>query len=89
MDICRIGAGEGGVLAASAAAGATIPDVITRLYADGCDPKHTPATTAWPAIRHLTIAQLRSAFGVDAVPVGLDASIAHAYPGLTVTFRTG
>ena len=31
--------------------------------ADGCSPSHTPAPTAWPAIRHLTIAQLRSGFG--------------------------
>ena len=37
--------------------GVAVPEVIMRLYADGCDPKYTAAPTAWPAIQHLTIAQ--------------------------------
>jgi hypothetical protein len=62
--------------------------VITKLYADGCDPQHTAATAAWPAIRHLTVAQLRAAFGMDPAPVGLDASVADAYDGLTIRWQS-
>jgi hypothetical protein len=65
-----------------------VPEVIMRLYADGCDPKYTPAPTAWPAIQHLTIAQLRAALGIDPAPVGLDASLAEAYDGLTIRYET-
>jgi hypothetical protein len=68
--------------------GVAVPDVIAHLTADGCDPSHTLATTAWPAIRHLTIAQLRSGFGIDPAPVALDASLADAYPGLTVRYQS-
>jgi dienelactone hydrolase len=88
MDLCTIGTEQGGVFQAAQQDGVAIPDVITRLVADGCDPSHTPATAAWPAIRHLTIAQLRSAFGIDPTPVAMDASLADAYPGLTVRYQS-
>ena len=87
MDLCTIVPEQGGAFEAFRAAGGTVPEVITHLVADGCDPKHTPATTAWPAIRHLVIAHLRSAFGVDATPVALDESVTDAYPGLTVRYQ--
>ena len=61
MDLCTIAADQGGVFQVAERSGVAIPDVIAHLTADGCSPSHTPATTAWPAIRHLTIAQLRSA----------------------------
>ena len=64
-----------------------IPEVIVRLYADGCDPKYTAAPTAWPAIQHLTIAQLRAARHRP-LPVGLDASLAEAYDGLTIRYES-
>ena len=87
-DLCAIAADEGGVFQVAAAAGVTVPEVISQVYGGGCDPSHTPAAAAWPAIRHLTIAQLRSAFGVDPAPVALDASVADAYDGLTVRFQS-
>jgi dienelactone hydrolase len=88
MDLCTIAADQGGVFQVAERAGVAIPDVIANLTADGCSPSHTPATTAWPAIRHMTIAQLRSAFGIDPTPVALDASLADAYPGLSVRYQS-
>jgi hypothetical protein len=88
MDLCTIAADQGGVFQVAEQSGVAIPDVIAHLTADGCSPSHTPATAAWPAIRHLTIAQLRSGFGIDPAPVALDASVADAYPGLTVRYQS-
>ena len=88
MDLCTIAADQGGIFQVAQRFGVTIPDVIAHLTADGCAPSHTAATAAWPAIRHLTIAQLRSAFGIDPAPVALDASVADAYPGLTVRYQS-
>ena len=66
-----------------------VPDLLVRLYADGCDPTHTPAQQAWPAIRHATIAELRSGLGIDPQPVGLDAALAAAYAPLSVVYQEG
>ena len=88
MDLCTIAADQGGVFQVAQRFGVAIPDVIAHLTADGCAPSHTAATAAWPAIRHLTIAQLRAAFGIDPAPVALDASLADAYPGLTVRYQS-
>jgi len=88
MDLCTIAADQGGIFQVAQRSGVAIPDVIAHLTADGCDSSHTPATTAWPAIRHLTIAQLRSGFGIDPAPVALDASLADAYPGLSVRYQS-
>jgi hypothetical protein len=88
MHLCTIAADQGGIFQVAQRSGVAIPDVITHLTADGCAPEPTPATAAWPAIRHLTIAQLRSAFGIDPAPVALDASLADAYPGLTIRYQS-
>jgi dienelactone hydrolase len=89
MDLCTIAADQGGAFQAFQTAGGSVPEVITHLVADGCDPKHTAATDAWPAIDHLVVAHLRSAFGIDPAPVGLDTSVADAYPGLTISYQEG
>jgi len=88
MDLCTIAADKGGIFQVAQASGVAIPDVIAHLTADGCAPTHTAATTAWPAVRHLTIAQLRAALGIDPAPVALDGSLANAYPGLTVRYQS-
>jgi dienelactone hydrolase len=87
-DVCTIAPEQGGLVPAVAGAGVAVADVVTKLYADGCDPSHTAATAAWPAIRHLTIAQLRVALGMDPAPVALDPSVADAYDGLTVRYQS-
>lgn len=78
-DVCEIGVERGGVLQIAVEAGIAVPDVVLRLYGDSCEPQYTPSTEAWPAIRHLTVAYLRAALGIDAAPVGLDDSLAGAY----------
>jgi hypothetical protein len=87
MDVCTLGRDQGGVLEIAIASGVAVPDAIAKLFADGCDAQHTPPEQAWPAIRHLTIAHLRAALGLDATPVGLDPTMAEAFPGLTVTYE--
>ncbi|HET9599989.1 MAG TPA: dienelactone hydrolase family protein [Acidimicrobiales bacterium] len=88
MDACAIAADEGGIFQIAMDAGIAVPEVVSGLYTEGCAPEHTPAQAAWPAIRHLTVAQLRAAFGIDPVPVGLDASVSDAYEGLSVRLET-
>ena len=43
MDACTIAADQGGILQVASEAGVAVPEVIVHLYADGCDPKYTPA----------------------------------------------
>jgi predicted dienelactone hydrolase len=85
MDNCA----QGNLLAMAQQATVFVPDLLVRLYADGCDPTHTPAQQAWPAIRHATIAELRSGLGIDPQPVGLDAALAAAYAPLNVVYQEG
>jgi predicted dienelactone hydrolase len=86
MDVCTIAQDQGGVLQAATDAGVNVNPVVLRLFADGCDPQYTDATDAWPAIRHLVVAQVRTAMGADATPVGLDASVGTAYPPMAITY---
>lgn len=88
MEICEIAVEQGGVLNAFASVGGTIPEVISRLFADGCDPKYTAATDARPAIDHLTTAQVRWGLGIDAATVGLDEAVETAYAPLVVRLET-
>jgi predicted dienelactone hydrolase len=85
MDNCA----QGNLLALAQQATVFVPDLLVRLYADGCDPTHVPAQQAWPAIRHATIAELRSGLGIDPQPVGLDAALAAAYAPLSVVYQEG
>ncbi len=85
MDNCA----QGNLLAMAQQATVFVPDLLVRLYADGCDATHTPAQQAWPAIRHATIAELRSGLGIDPQPVGLDATLAAAYAPLNVVYQEG
>ena len=85
MDNCA----QGNLLAMAQQATVFVPDLLVRLYADGCDPTHIPAQQAWPAIRHATIAELRSGLGIDPQPVGLDAALAAAYAPLNVVYQEG
>ena len=37
-------------------------------------------------VQHFTVAELRAAFGID-TPVGLEAAMTCAFPGITVTYE--
>ncbi len=89
MDTCTIERDKGGVLTVARSYGVAVPDLVVKLFADGCDTKYLPAEQGWLLIEHLTIAATRSAFGIDVVPVGLDASIEGAYSPVKVTFTAG
>jgi fermentation-respiration switch protein FrsA (DUF1100 family) len=69
-DTCNIEAGAGGAIATRA--GVPLPESALALAADGCQEGALPITAAWPAIRHITVAALRDALGIDASPIGLD-----------------
>jgi dienelactone hydrolase len=69
-DTCNIGADAGGAIAIRA--GVALPETVLALAADGCQEGALPISAAWPAIRHVTVAALRAALGIDASPIGLD-----------------
>ncbi len=87
MDVCMITPpGEPNVLQIAKEAGVAVPDIILRLFADGCDPKYTTASAAWGPINALTTAQLRGALGLDDPPVEIDqADLDAAFPDLDIT----
>ena len=57
-------------------------DGLRRLATDGCEPPNAPVQTVWPAINQASTGFFRWAFGIDAEPIGLDASAVT--PGVTV-----
>ena len=83
-DFCRVGNNAGiiGVAIASGLGDAfkTEPFASSkRLGEDGCKPPNAPVTDAYPIINHAITAWLRNLFGVDAKPLGLDASVAKSF----------
>ena len=87
MDICEATPpGEPNVLQVAKSAGVAVPDLVLRLFADGCDPKYTAPSTAWPAIDALTTAHLRGLLGLDDPPIVLtQADLDAAFPDLHLT----
>jgi predicted dienelactone hydrolase len=87
MDICEATPpGEPNVLQVAKSAGVAVPDLVLRLFADGCDPKYTSPSSAWPAIDALTTAHLRGLLGLDDPPVVLtQADLDAAFPDLHLT----
>jgi hypothetical protein len=74
------------VLQVAKSAGVAVPDLVLRLFADGCDPKYTSPSSAWPAIDALTTAHLRGLLGLDDPPVVLtQADLDAAFPDLHLT----
>jgi len=89
MDYCPIGRDRGGMLAIAKADGVSVPDLVTKLVADGCDAKFLRAEDAWPLIDELVTAHLRWALGADPAPVGLGDELAAAWAPIPVTVTTG
>jgi hypothetical protein len=83
MDTCS----QGDVLQETRANAVAVPELVVRLFADGCDAKYTKAQDAWPVIEHTTIAELRAGLGIDPAPVGLDAGLASAFAPLQVSLQ--
>ena len=84
-DICLIGRESGGITGIAKSLALPIPDNLLKLGSDGCTPDHPPVEQAFPAIDQLSVAFLRSAFHIDARPVGLDTrSVADLGAQVTV-----
>jgi dienelactone hydrolase len=83
-DFCTFGNGKGIIGVAEAAGlGPLLSkppfDQFKSLGEDGCIPPARPVRQVWPVIEHVVTAWLRSLFGVDRQPVGLDADVSDQY----------
>jgi hypothetical protein len=67
--------------------GIGIPDRLLELGRNGCAAGDLDTKEGWRVIQHFTVAELRTALGVDPAPVGLGPGIADAFPGVTITYR--
>ncbi len=67
--------------------GLPIPDRLLDLGRNGCGSEDLDTELGWTVIQHLTVAQLRSAFGTDSDPVGLGAGITTAFDGVEMTYE--
>ncbi|HRW38415.1 MAG: alpha/beta hydrolase [Acidimicrobiales bacterium] len=86
-DICLIGRDQGGLTGLVEEAGLDLPADLLRLASDGCEPDALDPEAGFAPIDHLTVAFLRSAFGIDPEPVGLDETTAAQFSGVDVTLR--
>ena len=87
-DICLIGKDQGGLVSLVHQTGLQIPADLLRLASDGCQPGALDPTDAFPAIDHLSVAFLRWTLGIDEKPVGLDPSVAEAFPKANLTLES-
>jgi dienelactone hydrolase len=75
-DLCAVGS-EGATLidlAEAAGLGALVDDQLRRLGTDGCEEPNRPVEEVWPGIHQAATGFYRWVFGIDATPIGLDAS---------------
>ncbi len=84
-DVCLIGRDLGGLTGLIEEVGLDLPAQFTRLASDGCGDDQLDPAKAFSAIDHLSVAFLRSTFGIDAEPVGLDPSVTDEFTDATVT----
>ena len=60
---------------------------LAKLLLNGCEKTAVAPEMFWPVAQHFTVAELRTALGIDARPVGLGDAISRAFPGVTVTYQ--
>lgn len=81
-DLCTLGGGLG-IIGVAEANGLTAfldsAPAIRSLGSDGCNPPALPVEDTFPIIDHAVTSWLRSLFGIDASPVGLDDSVSDQY----------
>jgi hypothetical protein len=63
-----------------------VSDELLELGINGCKQDNLTAKVFWPVLQHLTVAELRSALGIDKQPVGLGDAIANAFPGVEMRY---
>ena len=84
-DICLIGRDLGGLAGLIEEVGLDLPEQFSRLASDGCEPSDLDPTKAFGAIDHLSVAFLRSTFGIDQQSVGLDPGVTKRFTDATIT----
>ncbi|QXC60203.1 dienelactone hydrolase family protein [Aquihabitans sp. G128] len=84
-DLCLIGRDLGGLAGLIKEVGLDLPAQFSRLASDGCEQGDLDPVKAFPAIDHLSVAFLRSTFGIDEAPVGLEPGVTKAFTEAKVT----
>ena len=84
-DLCLIGRDLGGLAGLIEEVGLDLPEQFSRLASDGCEDDQLDPLKAFGAIDHLSVAFLRSVFGIDEEPVGLDPSVTEAFTDAEIT----
>ena len=65
-----------------------IPKKISDLMSDGCLSENLSPLEFKKIVQHFTVAHLRSAFGIDDPPVGLEPEITKAFDDVEVLYRS-
>ncbi|MBC2961145.1 alpha/beta hydrolase family protein [Nocardioides deserti] len=86
-DLCEVGDGDAGLLSVAELLGVPIPANLVRLASDGCIDPELASVDAWPAVRHVVVAQLRSVLGPDQTAPALDGLV-EAWPGVVTDSRS-
>ena len=84
-DICLVGRDQGGLVALIKEVGLKLPANFLRLASDGCEKGDLDPAKAFAAIDHLSVAFLRSSFGIDKEPVGLNPEVTSGFIPVKVT----
>jgi dienelactone hydrolase len=85
-DVCAV-IRDGGGLLAFAQKNHLVADELVKLGENGCAPNDIAPERFQPIVQHFTVAELRSEFGIDPQPVGLDDSIASAFGDIPVKYQ--
>jgi dienelactone hydrolase len=85
-DLCVILRSTGGMVQYAIDQG-LVPAGPAKLLVNGCEPAALSPKEFWPVVQHYTVAELRSALGIDAPRVGFSAASAQMFPGVSVTYE--
>jgi predicted dienelactone hydrolase len=78
-DLCSV-IRDGGGLVSFAREQHLVSDSLLNLAVNGCDAQHVDPAKFWPIVQHFTVAEMRSAFGIDKQPVGLGQAVTTKFP---------
>ncbi len=87
-DQCAILHGGNNFLVKLQESGFPIPQNLLDLAIDGCLPENLPPAEFWRVAQHFTVAELRAAFALDDLPVGLAADVVDDFDATTVRYRS-
>ena len=85
-DLCAV-IRDGGGLLAYAQKNHLVADNLVKLGENGCAATDIAPEKFQPVVQHFTVAELRSEFGIDPQPVGLDDSITTAFGDIPVQYQ--